>query len=303
MTADLSAAPPRPRRPIIVVGVVAVLAVAALTIYLEVGNRPRSTPSSSPAGTATTTVTYPCPFSSTTQTLTTTAGSTGSAGSGYGPLLGNFSAMNVVLYGNGTNGKWFASSSMTVLNRSSTPSGPVYEVNITTESVGRRVNVSETQRVTTTIISPGNFTSVGSELANVAENGSVVSMIGSSGNLSSQPLPLAFFGPQLLQDYSSSGSREVSTSTVTIGTTKMTVTDWQLPTLVQVVVDDACDGVPATTMTVTASHQMIQAGQVPGTDFTLVTRYAQKYSMQSNSTSFPSSELSVTEEVTGFTVA
>lgn len=303
MTADLSAAPPRPRRPIIVVGVVAVLAVAALTIYLEVGNRPRSTPSSSPAGTATTTVTYPCPFSSTTQTLTTTAGSTGSAGSGYGPLLGNFSAMNVVLYGNGTNGKWFASSSMTVLNRSSTPSGLGYEVNITTESVGRRVNVSETQRVTTTIISPGNFTSVGSELANVAENGSVVSMIRSSGNSSSQPLPLAFFAPLLMQGYSHPGSREVSASTITIGTTKMAVANWQLPASVDVIVQNGCDGEGATKVTLTTSHETVQAGQVPGTDFTLVTRYALTYSMQSNSTSPSSSEFSVTEEVTGFTVA
>ena len=192
---------------------------------------------------------------------------------------------------------------MAVLSRSSTPSGPIYEVNVTTKSIERQVTMSGTQYTTTTIVSPGNVTTFGSVLADVAKNGSVVSMIKSSGNLSSQPLPLALFWFLFLQNYSSSGSRTVSTSGIMIGTTKMSVANWELPTLVEVIVQDGCNGEPATTTTVTISHSEVQAGQVPGTNFTLVTRYSLVYSIKSNSTISSISEFSATEEVTGFTVA
>lgn len=290
-----------------VIVVVIVLTVASLAVYLQAGNESRTTSVSTLVRTITTTVTYPCPASLATQTGTSTKSSTGNntsnGGLNFGPLLGNFSAMTVVLYGNGSNGKSFTSSSMAVLNRSLTSSGPIYEVNVTTKSIERQVTVSGTQNTMTTIVSPGNITTVGSLLADVARNGSVVSTIGSSGNLSAPPLPLVFFAPLFLQNYSSSGSRAVSTSTITVGTTRMTVANWEPPTLVEVMVQDGCNSAPATIMILTISHQEVQAGQVPGTNFPLVTRYSQVYSIQSNSSTSSSSEFSVIEEVTGFTVA
>jgi hypothetical protein len=77
----------------------------------------------------------------------------------------------------------------------------------------------------------------------------------------------------------------------------------ELPASVNVVIQEGCDGQPATATTVTISHWEVQVGQVPGTNFTLVTRYSQVYSIQSNSTTSSSSGFSATEEVTGFTVA
>ncbi len=293
-------------RVFLVVGIVVVLAAASLVIYLQTGNQPGTT-SSPPVGTTTTTVYFPCPVSVTAQTSTTTTSSPGNSASNkgldLGPLLGNFSAMTVVMYGNDSNGKSFTSSSMAVLNRSSTPSGPIYEVNVTSKSIEPQVTTYETQNATTTITSPGNVTSIGSVVADVARNGSVFSMIRSTGNLSSTPLPLALFTPLILLNYSSSGGRTVSTSTITIGTTKMSVANWEPPTLVEVIVQDGCNGEPATTATATISHSEIQFGQVPGTSFTLVTRFSEVLSMQSNSTAFSPSRLSLTEEVTGFTVA
>jgi len=252
-------------------------------------------------GTTTSTITYHCPTWFTTQTTTmSTTGNTSNRGLDFGPLLGNFSAMTVVLYGNGPTGKSFTSSSMAVLSRSWAPSGPLYEVNVTSESIEPQVTISSYGNTTTTITSPGNVTRIGSILADLAKNGSVVSTLRSSGNLSGLLLPLLFFVPQLSQNYSSSNNRILNTSTVTIGTTRMNITNLELPDLVNVVIQEGCGGQQGTTFREVITHWEVQVGQVPGTTFSLLTRYSQTYSIQSTSTS---TEFKVTEEVTGFSVA
>ena len=302
MLEDHQAEPPRTRRTLVVVVVVAVLALASLVAYLQIGYQHRTTSVLPPVGTTTNTITYPCPTSFTTQTTTTscTANNTSTRGLDFGPLLDNFSAMTVVLYGNGSNGRSLTSSNMAVLSRSSAPSGPLYEVNVTTESIEPQVTISSYGNTTTTITSPGNVTRIGSVLADLAKNGSVVSMIRSSGNLSGLLLPLWLFVPLLSQNYSSSNSRTIGTSTVTIGTTRMSVTNLEFPDLVNLIIQEGCSGQQATTTKETISHWEVQVGQVPGTTFTLLTRYSQIFSIQSNSTS---TEFSITEEVTGFTIA
>lgn len=290
-----------------VVAVAVIIAASLVTEYTQAVNHQRGTESVLPVnGTTTTTATYPCPSSLLTQTNTTTAGTGGSSknrGLDFGPLLGNFSTMTVAMFGNGSNGKSFTTSTMTVLSRSPTAPGAAYEVNVTTKSIEPQVTVSYSQSTTTTITSTGNVTRIGSVLADIARNGSVVSTKRSSGNLSSPPLPLESFVPLLLQNYSSANSRAVSTATVTIGTTRMSVTNLALPVLVNVIILQGCNGAPPTKTTLTISDWEVQVGQVPGTDFTLVTRFSQIYSVRSSSTTTSSSGFSVNEEVTGFTVA
>ena len=302
--ADLPAGPLGSNRVIIVVGIVIVLAVTSVVVYLQTGNQPSTTSDLPSIGTTTTTVTFPCSSAFTTQTITNTTNNAGESNNGgldFSPLLGNFSAVTMVEYGNGSEGRSFTSSSVAVLSRRSTPSGPIYEVNVTTMSIAP-VNLAYlTQNTETTITSSGNITRIGSVLADLASNGSVVSMIRSTGNLSGLPLSLWYGVSLFSQNYSFSNSRTISTSTDTIGTTRMSVTNMGLPTLVTVVVQQGCGQQAATTTKETISNRDVQFGMVPGTDFALVTRSSQVYSIQWNSTA--SSEFSLTEEVTGFTVA
>jgi hypothetical protein len=243
-----------------------------------------------------------------TRTRASVSASTGNGsnhGVNFGPLLGNFSAMTVALYGNDSNGRSYSTYSYVVLNKSSSPSGTTYEVNVTSRSVGRSVAVSEDQNSTTTMVSPGNITRIGSVLEDISSNGSVISTKSSIGNQSFPTTPLQFFTPELFGVSSSSSQlRTINNSTVRIGSTMMNVTNLERPVTVEVMVQEACSGTPATMTVVTISHWDIQVGRVPGTTFNLVTRYSQEYSVQSNSSSpISPSEFSVTEQVTSFTVA
>ena len=276
---------------------------------MEAVNRQSRTSSSTRfAPTTTTTFTYPCASSVITRTSASVPASTGNGsnhGVNFGPLLGNFSAMTVALYGNDSNGRSYATYSYVVLNRTSSPSGTIYEVNVTSRSVGRSVTVSEDENSTTTLVSPGNITRFGSVLEDISSNGSVISTKTSIGNQSFAITPLQFFTPVIFGVPSSSSQvRTISNSTVRIGSTVMGVTNLERPVTVEVMVQEACSGRPTSMTVVTVSHWDIQVGRVPGTTFNLVTRYSQEISIRSNSSSpISPSEFSTAEQVTSFTVA
>jgi hypothetical protein len=258
--------------------------------------------------TTTTTETIPCVTSLFKQTSTTT--STGTSRSAenrlpdYGPFLGNFSAITVVLYGFSSTGKSYTTATLLVLNRSSSSSGATYLVNATARSVGPSVTMESTQNFTTTIIG-GNQTRVGSVLARIASDGSPISTERTSGNLSFV-YPLQFFIPLISIDLSSSNHQlhRVNSTIVTIGSTRMVVTNFELPSEAIVEFQEGCNTEPSSSLTVTFSNLVVQAGRVPGTNFDLVTQYSERLVVPSNSSpSAPPSILVGVEKVTSFTVA
>ena len=165
--ADSPAAPTRPKRIAVVVGIVAALAVASLVVYLEAGYQPTTTSGHPFTGTTATTFTYPCPTSYSTSTGTSTAEAP-QAGLDFGHLLGNFSAMTIVLYGYGPTGNSVTTSSFEVLNRSSSAGAARYEVNITTTAIEPNVSVASVHNSTTTVVSSGNHTTRSSFLGYVS---------------------------------------------------------------------------------------------------------------------------------------
>jgi len=262
------------------------------------------------SSTTTTTQTVPCPTSLFTQTSTTT--STGTSGNGenrfpdYGPLLGNFSAITVVLYGNGPTGTSYTTATLLVKNRTSSSSGVTYLINVTMKEVGPNVTVESTPNYTTTMIS-GNQTTEGSVLARVASNGSLISTEATSGNPGFTYMPLVFFFPLISFNLSRPNNQlhEVNSTIVAIGSTSMVVTNYDLPSEVLVVLQEGCNAGPSTSSTVTVSNWEVQAGRVPGTNFTLTTQFSERFVAQSNSTSSSASPpiLDVVEKVTSFTIA
>jgi hypothetical protein len=277
-------------------------------------------PSTSTYGsTTTTTQTIPCPTSLTTQTTSTTSTGTNRLPS-FGPLLGNFSSISVMLYGHTPTGGSYTSLTFAVLNRSSSSSGPTYLLNITGRTVGPNVTTEETQEFTTTIAS-ANQTWEGSLLGHFASNGSLISTEKTSGNLSSAGLSLLFLYPMISLNFTSSNNRlhVVNNTIVTIGSTRMVVTNYEFPSEVLVQVLEGCDSVPPINSTSTISYLGIQAGRVPGTNFILTTQISETLTLQSNplncglsangetmscsSSSATSVNLSLTWRVTSFSIA
>ena len=255
--------------------------------------------------TITTTETVPC-FASTSE-----PGGNASAPD-YGPLLGNLSALSVVEYAVAGPGNAVLRADLLVLNRSYTSSGPEYLVNVTVESVGPSTTVSASQGFTTTMNNVNQTTTV-SVLGVVVSNGTMISLERSSGEaaVASQltTFPLDFFGALVALNPSASSTQSttgllhrINSTVVTIGPTRMAVTNYGLPAFVIVDLLQGCGSETTSTTTVGGiSHEAIQAGLVPGTDFTLVTQFSTAFELRSNSSSASApTSFGILEKVTSF---
>ena len=241
--------------------------------------------------TTTTTETISCPTLNSTQA----SGNSTVLPPNFGPLLGNLSALSFVESIYSAGGNIAVSASLSVLNRSFTGPRPLYLVNVT-------LNEFSTLG--------GNQTQMGSVQGRVASNGTMISVERSSGTsvLTDQltTSPLEFF--QTFASVNSTASsytlHRVNSTVATIGSTRMIVTNYEIPTLVAVELLEGCgSGASTHSMVAIVSNGTIQAGQVPGTDFTLITLISESYAFQYNSTS-PTSipPASISEKVTSFGV-
>ena len=282
--------------------VVVIVTAAAGAVTLNGGLPPAYTGS-----TTTTTLTMSCPTVNSTQT-----GGNGTPRlPGIGPLLGNVSAITTVENVYSTGGNFVIVSNLLVLNRSFTSSGAAYLVNVTMEEVSSNVTtVNVNGLLTYTSTTVGNQEQVGSVLGLVVSNGSMVSVEKSSGaSVVTNELtvyPLGSFEPfaSINSTASNLALHRLNSTVVEIGSTRMIVTNYELPTLVMVQLQEGCSpGTPGVSSVATISNGTIQAGRVPGTDFTLITEISESFAFQSNSTSFSGiSSASVTEKVTSLSV-
>ena len=263
--------------------------------------------SAAPTGsTTTTTQTISCPALNSTQT----SGGSNAFVPDFGPLLGNLSALSFVENVYGSSGNMVLTADLLVLNRSLTSSRPVFLVNVTVKAVSSSLTTMTSNGLTTTSTIPGSQTLKGSMLGLVASDGSVISVGRSIGDpaLTSELAisPFTFFVTLVsLNGFASSfGLHLVNNAFVTIGSTRMLVSNYALPTVVLTELLVGCGPEPLSAAVVeTVSDAAIQAGRVPGTDLTLITRFSEKVAFQSNSTSSSSLPAgSVTEEVTSFSV-
>lgn len=256
--------------------------------------------------TTTTTQTISCPSNS-----TQTSGNSSARVPNFGPLLGNLSAISIVENVYSSDGNFSLLANLLVLNRSFTSSRPVYLVNVTAKAVSSNVTmVSGNGSTTTTEKTGGNQTQMGSVLGLVVSNGSMVSVERSSGEYSAMPqlttVPLYFFETIVSLNFSASNYslHPINTTVVTIGSTRMVVTNYELPTLVLVQLLEGCGSeTSSVSEVVIVSNVLIQEGRVPGTDFTLITLLSERFAFQSNSSSpsgFPPS--TITEQVKSFSV-
>jgi len=258
--------------------------------------------------TSTTTLTFPCSTSNSTQG--TESGPGGFPD--YGPLLGNLSAVSIVEREFSPLGNISVTDSLSVLNRTSSGPVPEYLVNVTmTESGANTSEVSVNDGLTTTTTISGTQVQIGSALGLVVPNGTMVSLLRSSGSSlasgQTSAFPLSFFSFMAVSNLSSSirSFHQVNSTVVTIGTNRMVVTDYLLPALDIVEVQQGCGSSPSNSSTAgTFSDEVLQAGQVPGSRFTLVTQFsetilfAQVYSSTSKAVN-----ASVTLKVTSFSLA
>ncbi len=92
----------------------------------------------------------------------------------------------------------------------------------------------------------------------------------------------------------------INSASVAIGSTKMNVTNYDLPASVETTVYESCVSGGAASTTITKLYGWtIQEGVVPGTDFSLVSQYHYIASVTSNSTS---SFGNINWKVTSFTL-
>jgi len=261
--------------------------------------------------TTTTTQTISCPTLNSTQTN----GNSSAQVPNFGPLLGNLSTISVVENVNGSSGNFAVSASLLVLNRSFTSSGARYLVNVTMKAISSDTTVVSSSSLTngsttTTTTTGGNQTEVGSLLGLVGSNGSMVSVEKSSGEFAvasqQSTTPLGFFASVAsLNSSSIKVLHPLNSTVVSIGSMRMLVTNYELPVTVLVLLSEGCDSAsPGAPLTITVSHGAVQAGRVPGTNFTLVTLLSERIAFQSNSTSPLSLPLeSITEKVTSFSTS
>lgn len=304
--------------------VVVIILGASVILYLMAAQgltftRGSSTTTTSTAfnSTVTTTETLPCVTSSMGLTNITTASTAPSNGgenetSLLASLLGNFSEMSTVFTSSGPGGPVVATSSFVVLNRSTVAGVQIDEINSTTEVSFANEVVQSSGNYTTTVVGPGNVTNAESMLVLFESNGTVIPVNNASGNenLGESGSSLISFLPIVAQSnlISSSGTSKINSTTVTIGSTKMQVTNYQRPSLVEYMTNEGCNST-AFTETISIFNTLIQAGIVPGTNFTLVTQYkfdeesSLSYSNSSSSSSSSGSELFLDLRVTSFTVA
>jgi hypothetical protein len=292
----------------ILLGIVIVAGVAAVYEFGIQGAGVGSTSHS--VSTVTETYTLPCPSSFENQTSSETSTSVNSLPD-FGSLFGNFSALTIELYGNGSTGNSLTTSSFSVLNRSSYVSSSGrqndYEVNVTTVAIEPNVEEEYSENFSTTVVTPGNHTNRESIVAYFSSNGSEISTTGVGGSSSgSGPdlTDLLYFYPLVTQNYSASGLSVINKTTITVGSARMHVTNYEYPALMQTSVQEGCNGEPSITTRTTIYNWTVQEGVAPGTNFSLVTQYQQHYSVSSNSTSpSSSSEFSLNWIVTSFTVS
>jgi hypothetical protein len=284
---------------------VAAFVIVVLIVISAMGLVSRNGGSTYTASTTTTTRTIACPTINSTQT----GGSSGVQFPDYGPLLGNFSAVSVAekVYSSGENLTILAG--LLVLNRSFIGSLPVDLVNVTVKEVlSNATMVGSNGLTTTTYTSSGSQTTMGSVLGRVVSNGSMISVERSSGGFAGASqltiVPLSFFATLASWNSSSSSAlHQINRTVVTIGSSRMVVTNYEGPTVVLVELMQACGSSPSSTSVFTTSHEVIQAGIVPGTDYTLVTSFSARLALQSNSSSSSVPlNATVTEKVSSFIV-
>jgi len=264
-------------------------------------------PPSYTSSTITTTNTIFCPSVNSTQTPSNSTVRLPN----FGPLLGNFSGISVVESVQSSQGNFAALASLQVLNISYSGSRPVYLVNVTMVGVSSNVTmVNIINGFTTTSTTSGNQTEVGSVVGTVASNGSLISVDKSTGvaAITNQLtlFPLGFF--ETLTPVNSTSPNYVlrasNSAVVTIGSTRMLVTNFELPTVVLVQFVEGCGSGTSTVSTAgTVTNVTIQEGRVPGTNFKLVTQFSETIILGSNSSStskFPPT--SISEKVTSFSV-
>jgi len=256
--------------------------------------------------TTTTTETISCPTLNSTQTS-----GNNSQPPNYGPLLSNLSSISTVEDVHSSQGNFAVSASLQVLNRSYSSSSPVYLVNVTVKEVSSNVTMVSSSGFTTTTSTTGvSQPQVGTVLGLVASNGSIISVEKSSGVAAVMEqvttFPLEFFEP--FASVSSLGStpslHRLNSTVVTIGSTRMVVTNYAMPTYVLVALLEGCGSEsPMVSTTSTVSNGTIQVGRVPGTDFTLVTQISETLAIQTNSTASSGiHSASFSERVTSFSV-
>ena len=198
--------------------------------------------------TVTTTIATPCPSSVLNQTSTTSSTGSSSQTLNLATLFGNFSEMTVAISGSGSPVSSIATSSFDILNVSSSQDyGQIYEVNLTTKTVDFNVQVQESQNLTTTIVQPGNHTTVQTGIFLVSSNGTVISVNGVGGvQASRESLGAFLFFFQIFSDnVNSIPSNQLSvinTTKVTIGHTTMDVTNYKHSSMVNVEILQSCAG-------------------------------------------------------------
>ncbi|MDG6908307.1 MAG: hypothetical protein JRN20_21260 [Nitrososphaerota archaeon] len=288
---------------------VAIVVIAGVASVYLLGFRDVGGNVSHSVSTITQTSTFPCPTSIENQT-TSQNGTTVNSLPSFGPLFGNFSAMTVELYGNGSTGNSVTTSSFSVLNRStytsSSGTATAYEVNITTVAIEPNVEVEGFQNYTTTLVSPGNHTNRESVVAYFSSNGSKISTVGIGRNSTASYAGigyLTYFYPIVTQNYSKSALSVINKTTISIGSTKMDITNYEHPALMIISVQEGCNGEPPITNRATIYDWAVQEGVARGKSFSLLTQYHQIYSVNSNPTSSTSSEFSLNWRVTSFTVS
>jgi len=255
--------------------------------------------------TTTTTETIPCSTANSTQT----SGGSRIQLPNFGPLLSNLSAISVVENIYTSFGNFGLTQNLLVLNRSITDSRPVYLVNVTVDEEASNVSMVGSNGFTTTTTTAANQTQMGSVLGLAASNGSMISVEGLSGesDITSQltASPLGYFENFVSIDSTTSGHplHLINSTVVTIGSNRMIVANFELPSYVVFQLQEGCGSEPPTLSTVaTIANETIQAGKVPGTDLTLITLISESLVFQSNSTSPSGNETaSIVAKVTSFT--
>lgn len=307
---------------ITVLVVVVIILGASVVLYLLAaqglpftrGSSTTSTPTPFNS-TVTTTQTLPCAISSLNLTnitaTSTTVSNSGENETGLlASLFGNFSEMTVVTSQSVQNEPIVATSSFAVLNRSTVAGVQIDEINYTAKTVFANEAVQASGNTTTTIIVPGNVTNEESMLVLFESNGTVIPVNNAGGNevQGDSGSVLASFLMILPQSnlISSSDISKINTTTVAIGSTRMQVTNYQRPSLLDYLTNEGCSG-SSFTETISVFNTLIQIGTVPGTNFTLVTQYrfdedsSISFSNSTSSSSSPS-EAVLDWTVTSFTV-
>jgi hypothetical protein len=257
----------------------------------------------------TSTETVPCENLIPNQTTTSTTGSGNAAQfPGYAALLGNLSSITIDEYGGGLGAGSRNSVKVTVLNESSEDRMRTYLVNVSTTFTGSYVT-TESNLGTTTTVTSVNQTTTSWVLAWVAPNGTAIETLRTGGNSTAYTSTfelLSLLSPLVAPDLlfsATSQSQLVNRTTVVIGSTSMYVTNYRFASEVYLISEESCAGQPPSVTTFAISRAEFQVGVVPGTDFTLVTRYYYAGMISEPSGSGASGPYSVVEMVASFTVS